>query len=247
LPVPKQHVDRPLAGDERRIQPEPGRGRAGLPDGPPGKHRQRVPVEPDDWVIDTPIAATDVGDGAAHAGWDEDPVSERSRLLHGPEEITGRNLLARRRGRLEVPTSLPVECGRGDSALDHRRPPGVAAGAGELGERALGAVEDRAEQAGAELRAQRLARVGHGLAGGQPRCVLVDLDHGVGTVEADHLPGQAGQPHVDDVVEARRRESSGNDHRSGHAVDLTHLGRRRVTLDRRPRHVESPSRSKVIW
>ena len=136
------------------------------------------------------LPARDVRDRAGEAGRDEDPVRERSRLLHVAEHVSRADALTDGDGRLELPASLPVERRRSDAARDHRRPPRVLAGAGEHGQRALRAVEDRAEQARAELDLERLAGVEHRLAGGQPGRVLVDLDHGVRSVEADHLARQ---------------------------------------------------------
>ena len=74
-----------------------------------------------------------------------------------PSTSPGPTLLAGRDGRLELPASVAVERRRRDAALDHRRPPGIVAGPREHGQRALRAVEDRAEQARAELHLERLA------------------------------------------------------------------------------------------
>ena len=184
--------------------------------------------------------AAEIGDDAGGAEWDEDPVREVGGLLDRAERVAGLDRVAYADGRREFPTSVAVECRGGQSARDHRSPPWVLAGTRQHRQRSLRAVEDRTEQTGAELCPERLARVGNRLAGGQPRCVLVDLDHGVRAVEPDHLPGEARLPDLDDVVEARRGEAPRDDHRPGNAVDLP-------DLVRRPGHAGSPSRSKVIW
>ena len=145
-------------------------------------------------------------------------------LLDRAERVAGADRVADADGRLEFPNSVAVERRGGQPARDHRSSPRVLAGTRQHRQRALRAVEDRAEQTGAELCPERLARVGNRLAGGQPRRVLVDLDHGVRAVEPDHLPGEARLPDLDDVVEARRGQASRDDHRSGHAVDLPDLG-----------------------
>ena len=147
-------------------------------------------------------------------------MSERGRLLHRAEHVAWVDLLTGVDGRLEVPASLPVERRRRHPARDHRRAPRVRTVAREHAQRALRAVEDRAEQARAELHLERLAGVDHRLPGGQPRRVLVDLDHHLRAVEADHLARQAGVPDLDDVVQARRREALRYDHRACDAVDL---------------------------
>ena len=185
-------------------------------------------------------AAANLGDGAGDAGRDEDAVRELRGLLHGAEHVSGDDRLADGDDGLELPAPPAVERGRRQPPVDHRPSPGVLAHAGEHRQGTLRAVEDRAEQTGAELDPEWLARVDHRLAGCKPRGVFVHLDHGVGAVEPDHLACQPGMSDLDDVVEARRRQPFRDDDRSSHAVDPAALGRR-------PAHVASPSRSNVIW
>ena len=150
----EERVDRPLTGDERRVEAEPARGRARRGarasarassagcrrSRRPGRRCARRPPRTSVTVPATP-------------GGTRIRCVSCGRLLHGAEHVSGVDRVADGDGGLELPD---VARGRAPAARqparDHRASPRVVAGAREHRQGALRAVEDRAEQAGAELR-----------------------------------------------------------------------------------------------
>ena len=149
---------------------------------------------------------------------------QRLRLGDDAEEVPGGDSGPLFDARLERPRTLAIERRQVDAAWQERSPEGIPVVAGQQLERTLRAVEDATEQPGTELDLQRPARVEHGLADLQARCVLVDLDRCALAVQADDLTGERGLTDADDVVQPYASQPSGDHDRAGDTPDLTCLG-----------------------
>ena len=147
----EQQVEDALPGDERPVVRQPGA------DGPRPAHRpvvrqvqRRAVGQPSDGVRHRELAGIELRDAAAHAGRHEDAVLQRSAFDHGAEHVASLHLVPRLASRLEVPARGGIERRRARARLHE-----VAGQLGQPLERPADAVEDGAEQAGAELEGER--------------------------------------------------------------------------------------------
>ena len=113
-------------------------------------------------------------------------------FLHNAQGIAAPHLVPRLYRRDEMPARLPVQGGDLD--------PPLQIGAGylhDLGQRTLDPIKNRADQAGAQLHAQRRAGGFHRFAGPEPRGLLVYLDGGLVSMHFDDFADQtlAAHPH----------------------------------------------------
>jgi hypothetical protein len=242
----EERVDRPLTGHERLVEGEPARDRPPQPHRPPGEQRQGLTADPHDGLVDAHLPPGHPCDGACDARRDENAVPERAGLLDGAEHVASGHLVALGDIGLEQPCAAAVERGCGCSPLDHRLADRVVGAPRERRQRTLDAVEDRAEQARAELDLELLPGVGDRLPDGESGRVLVHLDDGVARVEPDHLTGEAGMAHEHHVVQTCGREPARGHHGAGDGVDRADVGRLPPHGCARLRHPPLSPRSNVI-
>jgi len=112
-------------------------------------------VDPHDRLVQPRRAGAGRRHDPAAVRGNEDPMLERRGLGDDTEQVPGPHGSAFRDARHEFPRALALQCGDVAAARDQRASERVVAVAGERLERALGAVEDVSEQAGAELHLQR--------------------------------------------------------------------------------------------
>ncbi len=188
-----------LSGVHRAGRGVLGRVGPGDTDGPVLNHVQLVGLalvvlEYGHRVLHGEVAALDALDGAAHSGGHHDLVQYGRGLLDRAYHVAAGDVLAGLRHGIKVPDARAVE--RGDL---HAAGYALAGQVAYLGQRALYAVVDVLQHAGAELHAQRQAGGLHLGAGAEAGGLLVDLD---GRAVARHVQYFAYKPlatHADDV------------------------------------------------
>jgi len=176
-----ERVDDALAGDEGLHRVEPLRRRPPQPHRPRLPHRQLVVVDSGDQIGDAQLALSHLGDGPLHAGRHEDAMKERFRLLHGAQFVPTCDAVPRLHGGTERPGACTIERRMLRAAFEE------VPFACKRGQRSLHAVEDVAQQPGAEFHLERSARVYDRIPDPQARGLLVDLQHGLVALESDHL------------------------------------------------------------
>ncbi len=170
------------------------------------------------------LATGDVRQRATDAGRHQDPVREAGTLLDGAEHVArGDDGAGGERG-TEGP---PLPGSRvGTLAPAVRKSPLCAARAARGAE----AVEDAAEEAGAQLDLEGAAARAHRLADLEAVGLLVDLEGGAVACQADHLAEKTAAADGGELVEAHARERGRLDQRAGDAADDG--GRGHVSLTR---------------
>ncbi len=134
-------------------------------------------------------------------------------LLHGTEHRAGADFCARLQlaVRREVPDAAAVEGGYVQAAADV-----VSGFEGDLLQRALHAVEDPAEQSGAQLHRQGPTQAHGGLARAHAVGGLVGLDDRLASAQGDDFAEQPQLPDLHLLAVARARQIDGDDR----AVDV---------------------------
>ena len=146
-----------------------------------------------------------------------DAVQDGFRLRDGAEHVAASDGAADGSGGREGPL-LFTRQGRGLHAAGDVWP----LQAHDLLERALDAVIDVADEAGAELHGQRRAGAHDLRAGAEPARLLIDLDGGAASRHIQNLSDQPLFADADDVGHVGRFQSIGHDQRAGYLDYFAH-------------------------
>ena len=163
-------------------------------------------------------AGLDGDDLPLHPGRDHDLVEDRGGLLHRADDVAPYYLGARLHHGLEIPLLLPVQGGHlhtsGEVISLHRLHDDL--------QRALDAVVDVLDQAGAQFHGQGGAGGDHLRPGTQAGGLLIDLDGGGVPIHGQHFSDQALLAHPDHVGHVGLLEPGGHHQRAGDLDDFSH-------------------------
>ena len=151
-----------------------------------------------DHVLDRERAGAHAAERARQTRRHHDPVLDDLRLLNPAQPLSRGHLLAAVGGCVEFPDALLIDRGRLDAARDE-----LAVVTGDHVQRALDAVVNLLDEAGAELDRELRARAGHFLARADAAGLFVDLNRHAVAFDADGLPEQARVADLDHLVHDR--------------------------------------------
>ena len=168
------------------------------------------------------VALGNGGDSAAHVVRQHNLVGHHGGFLYHTDRVAADHAVADRDGRSEVPVLVARQRRHLHAALQIG-----AAHLHDLRQRALDAVEDRADQTRSELHTQRFARGHHFLARSQSGCLLIHLNRRLVTVHFDDLTDQPFLADAYHVEHVRVPHAFRDDQRTG---DLGDRSLRHITI-----------------